>query len=83
MSEAEAVQDGKTNPTAEFVGQLLDTPVRVSLHNDFAYEGTLKAIDGFMNVVLESADELTLGNKVRSYNEIFIRGNNVMAITKK
>lgn len=79
MSDSETV---KPNPTADFISKLLSKPVKVSLHNDFVYEGTLKSIDGFMNIVLESATEITLGEKVRSYNELFIRGNNVMSITK-
>lgn len=81
-SEATTALETKPNPTAAFVSQLIAKQVKVTLHNDFVYEGILKSIDGFMNIVLESADEITLGKKVRTYNEVFIRGNNVMAITK-
>jgi len=44
------------------------------------YRGLLKEIDAYMNMILEDAIELMDGQPVAKYNEIFIRGNNLLFI---
>ena len=44
------------------------------------YRGFLKEIDAYMNMILEDAIELMDGQPVAKYNEIFIRGNNLLFI---
>ena len=45
------------------------------------YKGLLKEIDAYMNMILEDATEIMDGSPVAKYNEIFIRGNNLLFIT--
>jgi len=44
------------------------------------YKGLLKEIDAYMNMILEDATEIMDGSPVAKYNEIFIRGNNLLFI---
>lgn len=44
------------------------------------YKGLLKEIDAYMNMILEDAIEIMDGSPVAKYNEIFIRGNNLLFI---
>jgi small nuclear ribonucleoprotein len=44
------------------------------------YKGLLKEIDAYMNMILENAIEIMDGSPVAKYNEIFIRGNNLLFI---
>jgi len=44
------------------------------------YKGLLKEIDAYMNMILEDATEIMEGSPVAKYNEIFIRGNNLLFI---
>lgn len=82
MSEAEIETKQEHNSTADFLSSSLRHPVCVSLHNDTQYRGTLLSVDGYMNIVLEAATELCGDVTVQTYEEVFIRGNNVMAITR-
>jgi len=44
------------------------------------YKGLLKEIDAYMNMILEDATEIMDNAPVAKYNEIFIRGNNLLFI---
>ena len=44
------------------------------------YKGLLKEIDAYMNMILEDATEMIDNLPVAKYNEIFIRGNNLLFI---
>ncbi len=44
------------------------------------YKGLLKEIDAYMNLILENCTEIMDGSPVAKYNEIFIRGNNLLFI---
>jgi small nuclear ribonucleoprotein len=44
------------------------------------YKGLLKEIDAYMNMILQDATEIMEGSPVAKYNEIFIRGNNLLFI---
>ena len=48
----------------------------VKLHNGVQYRGKLQSIDGYMNIVLENTKEFIDGSEIRSYGDVFIRGNN-------
>ncbi|TFF90469.1 MAG: hypothetical protein EU548_02885 [Promethearchaeota archaeon] len=44
------------------------------------YKGLLKEIDAYMNMILQDATEIMDSSPVAKYNEIFIRGNNLLFI---
>ena len=56
-------------------GQIL-----LRLKDGTEYKGLLKEIDAYMNMILENATEIMDGSPVAKYNEIFIRGNNLLFI---
>lgn len=66
--------------TASFLSSITNKPVNIKLHNDFVYTGVLSSIDGYMNVVLQNASEIVNGKTMKTYDEVFLRGNNVIYI---
>jgi U6 snRNA-associated Sm-like protein LSm6 len=78
MAEVEASggpSDGKVDPS-KFLSDILHSAVMVKLHNGVQYRGKLQSIDGYMNIVLENTKEFIDGSEIRSYGDVFIRGNN-------
>jgi U6 snRNA-associated Sm-like protein LSm6 len=87
MSEASnnpASVDEKTfttpDVTATFLSSITNQQVNVKLFNDLLYTGELSSIDGYMNVVLLNANEIADGKVTTTYEEVFLRGNNVIYI---
>lgn len=68
--------------TASFLSSITHQEVNVALYNDFVYTGVLASIDGYMNVVLQNASEIVNGKTMKTYEEVFLRGNNVIYISK-
>lgn len=66
---------GKAAPS-KFLSDILESAVMVKLHNGVQYRGKLQSIDGYMNIVLENTKEYIDGSEIRSYGDVFIRGNN-------
>jgi len=54
--------------------------ILLRLKDGTEYKGLLKEIDAYMNMILEDATEMTEGTPIAKYNEIFIRGNNLLFI---
>jgi len=52
----------------------------IRLKDGIEYKGFLKEIDAYMNMILEDATEIMDGAPVAKYNEIFIRGNNLLFV---
>ena len=57
-----------------------NSKIIVRLKDGTEYKGLLKEIDAYMNMILEDATEIMDGSPVAKYNEIFIRGNNLLFI---
>ncbi|KAG7915528.1 hypothetical protein KL934_003559 [Ogataea polymorpha] len=69
--------------TSNFLAEMTNSPVVVKLQHGLEYHGVLASIDGYMNVVLKDTAEMVENNKVRNYEEVFLRGNNVLYISQK
>ena len=54
--------------------------ILLRLKDGTEYKGMLKEIDAYMNMILEDATEIMDGSPIAKYNEIFIRGNNLLFI---
>ena len=54
--------------------------ILLRLKDGTEYKGLLKEIDAYMNLILVNCTELLEGTPVAKYNEIFIRGNNLLFI---
>ena len=54
--------------------------ILLRLKDGTEYKGLLKEIDAYMNMILCDATELLESTPVAKYNEIFIRGNNLLFI---
>jgi len=57
-----------------------NSTILIRLKDGTEYKGRLKEADYYMNLILEDAKEIVDGNKIAKYNEIFIRGNNILFI---
>ncbi len=63
-----------------FLKQIIGKPVEVQLNSGVTYTGILACLDSFMNIALEQTQEMVNGQRTNSYNDCFIRGNNVFYI---
>ncbi|MHA1148225.1 MAG: LSM domain-containing protein [Promethearchaeota archaeon] len=57
-----------------------NSQILLRLKDGTEYKGLLKEIDPYMNIILEDATEIMDGSPVAKYNEIFIRGNNLLFV---
>jgi small nuclear ribonucleoprotein len=57
-----------------------NSTIILRLKDGTEYKGLLKEIDAYMNMILEDAVEIMDSAPVAKYNEIFIRGNNLLFI---
>lgn len=57
-----------------------NSEIILRLKDGTEYKGMLKEIDAYMNLILEDCTEIMDGSPVAKYNEIFIRGNNLLFI---
>jgi len=57
-----------------------NSQILLRLKDGTEYKGLLKEIDAYMNMILCNATEIMDGSPVAKYNEIFIRGNNLLFI---
>jgi small nuclear ribonucleoprotein len=54
--------------------------ILLRLKDGTEYKGLLREIDAYMNMILVDATEMIDNLPVAKYNEIFIRGNNLLFI---
>jgi small nuclear ribonucleoprotein len=79
MSSRNSNQQRSKNPL-QILQNSQGSIILLRLKDGTEYKGLLKEIDAYMNMILEDATEMTDGTPVAKYNEIFIRGNNLLFI---
>jgi small nuclear ribonucleoprotein len=71
---------GKSKSPLSILQASQNSVISLRLKDGTEYKGLLKEIDAYMNMILEDAIEVMDGAPVAKYNEIFIRGNNLLFI---
>ncbi|BGP42960.1 U4/U6-U5 snRNP complex subunit lsm6 [Rhodotorula kratochvilovae] len=65
-----------------FLKGVVGQPVVVRLNSGVDYRGILSCLDGYMNIALEQTEEYVNGRKTNDYGDAFVRGNNVLYISR-
>jgi len=73
----------KMSTPSEFLKDLIGNPVVVKLNSGVDYRGILNCLDGYMNIALEQTEEYVNGQLKKKYGDAFIRGNNVLYISRQ
>jgi len=73
-------QNNKSKNPLTILQNAMGSVIILRLKDGTEYRGLLKEIDAYMNMILEDATEVMDGSPVAKYNEIFIRGNNLLFI---
>jgi small nuclear ribonucleoprotein len=73
-------QNNKNRNPLHILQAAQNSEILLRLKDGTEYRGLLKEIDAYMNMILENATEIMDGSPVAKYNEIFIRGNNLLFI---
>ena len=79
MSRNDNNQQRSKNPLS-ILQNAQNSIILLRLKDGTEYKGLLKEIDAYMNMILEDATEIMDGSPIAKYNEIFIRGNNLLFI---
>jgi small nuclear ribonucleoprotein len=79
MSNRNGIQQRSKTPLA-ILQNAQNSIILLRLKDGTEYRGLLKEIDAYMNLILEDATEILENTPVAKYNEIFIRGNNLLFI---
>ncbi|CAH7676819.1 small nuclear ribonucleoprotein [Phakopsora pachyrhizi] len=73
---------GTGGTPSDFLKQVVGHQVVVRLNSGVDYKGVLSCLDGYMNIALENTEEYVNGIKRNSYGDAFLRGNNVLYISR-
>jgi small nuclear ribonucleoprotein len=80
MSSKNSNSSSKSKNPLSILMASQNSQILLRLKDGTEYRGLLKEIDAYMNLILYDATELLEGTPVAKYNEIFIRGNNLLFI---
>jgi small nuclear ribonucleoprotein len=73
-------QNNKSKNPLTILQNAMGSTIILRLKDGTEYRGLLREIDAYMNMILSEATEIMDGSPVAKYNEIFIRGNNLLFI---
>ncbi|GAA5984645.1 hypothetical protein JCM10908_003438 [Rhodotorula pacifica] len=79
---AEQQQQQELPGPGAFLKGVVGQHVVVRLNSGVDYRGVLSCLDGYMNIALEQTEEYVNGQKTNEYGDAFVRGNNVLYISR-
>ncbi|MBW0512742.1 hypothetical protein O181_052457 [Austropuccinia psidii MF-1] len=79
---AATASGGSGGSPSDFLKQVVGQQVVVKLNSGVDYRGILSCLDGYMNIALENTEEYVNGIRRNSYGDAFLRGNNVLYISR-
>ncbi|KAK9895527.1 LSM-domain-containing protein [Cystobasidium minutum MCA 4210] len=74
---------GSTGSPSDFLRNVVGHKVVVRLNSGVDYRGILSCLDGYMNAALENTEEVVNGKVTNNYGDAFVRGNNILYITRQ
>ncbi len=74
------ISQGKSKNPLNILQNAQNSEILLRLKDGTEYKGFLKEIDAYMNMILQDVVEILDGSPIAKYNEIFIRGNNLLFI---
>ncbi|TFG01272.1 MAG: ribonucleoprotein [Promethearchaeota archaeon] len=80
MSRNNNTQQRKAKNPLTILQNAQKSKILLRLKDGTEYRGILKEIDAYMNMILEDVTEIMDESPVAKYNEIFIRGNNLLFV---
>ncbi|KAK4055443.1 U4/U6-U5 snRNP complex subunit lsm6 [Microbotryomycetes sp. JL221] len=82
QQEQQQAEEPASGTPGDFLKTVVGENVVVRLNSGVDYRGILSCLDGYMNIALENTQEYVNGVHTNSYGDAFIRGNNVLYISK-
>jgi len=82
MAEEAVEEKVAVGSPTDFLKQVVGRQVIVRLNSGVDYRGVLSCLDGYMNIALEGTEELVNGAVKSNHGDAFIRGNNVLYISR-
>ncbi|KDE02789.1 U6 snRNA-associated Sm-like protein LSm6 [Microbotryum lychnidis-dioicae p1A1 Lamole] len=80
--EVDASPPSPLGTPSSFLQTVVGNRVLVRLNSGVSYHGILNCLDGYMNIALENTEEWVQGKKTNEFGDAFVRGNNVLYISK-
>ncbi|GAA97502.1 uncharacterized protein L969DRAFT_42969 [Mixia osmundae IAM 14324] len=82
MAEQEAAPAAPIGSPSDFLKNTVGQLVSVRLNSGVDYRGILSCLDAYLNIAMEQTEEVVNGQVRNRYGDSFIRGNNVLYISK-
>merc|ERR1712230_42810 len=82
MADSAAAQTQSSGSPSDFLRNVVGQRVILRLNSGVDYTGILSCLDGYMNAALEETQEVVNGKVTNSFGDAFVRGNNILYITK-
>jgi len=80
VTETKYNTQGRSSDIVRALNDYVNKTIMIKLKNNKKIQGTLKAYDEHMNLILTDTQDIT-ENEVKDLNEILLRGANIMLVS--